>query len=301
MPRKSSRRRANRSAVAHIDPASVPDFLRVSRDDLRLMSQGKVEQIKEYFRRSSFGKAVIGLSGGIDSAVSAALAVRALGPENVIVLMLPCGQAHESVAVATEVADDLGIPKANRHLINIAFAVDASYKLAAAKLGERGDIQLQRGNMAARERMKQLMHAATVCEALLLGTENRTEEELAYYTIGGDQVSSLEPIHDLYKCQVYQLGLALKLPQSVLLRAPTAELWGGQTDEGELGVSYAAIDTVLAGLAIRGLSAKELADQYDVPAEVTARVMNRCQAVTGKRQAPHHLPAWRESAVQKIA
>jgi NAD+ synthase len=233
---------------------------------------------------------VIGLSGGIDSAVSAALAARALGPENIIVLRLPCGvDAGESIRVAGEVARSLGIPAGNVFTLNIAEAVEAAWK-TSAPLGRKGDEKLQRGNMAARMRMIVLEHACSLHRAILLGTENRTEHLLAYYTIGGDNISGLEPFQDLFKSEVYQLAAHLDLPKSVLKRQPTAELWADQTDEGELGVDYLTIDTILVTAFDRNRKKDEIAREHNIPRETVKKVLDHVASKNGKRNAPYLVP-----------
>jgi len=280
-------RKANRT---YLDLSKAPDYLRLSPKKADEMIAAKTECIRAYFQRYGFKKAVIGLSGGIDSAVAAALTAKALGPENVIVLRLPCGPATESVTIAGEVASTLGIPDANVFTVNIGEAVEASWRASKGVLGERGDAALQRGNMAARERMKILEHACSMHGGILIGTENRTEHFLAYYTIGGDNISGLEPFLNLYKVQVYALADRLGLPASVLKRKPTAELWADQTDEGELGVDYLTIDIILAGVYDWKFTPYVLAKLHGIPAETAQRVIAHVESKTGKREAPYIVP-----------
>ncbi|MFA6603800.1 MAG: NAD(+) synthase [Patescibacteria group bacterium] len=274
----------------YLDPAKAPDYLRLPPQKADKLIAAKTKLIRKYFQRHGFKKAVIGLSGGIDSAVAAALVTRAIGPENVIVLRLPCGPATESVTIAGEIAAALGIPDVNVHTVNIGEAVEASWRAAKDVLGERGDSALQRGNMAARERMKILEHTCSLFGGILIGTENRTEHLLAYYTIGGDNISGLEPFLDLFKVQIYALAAQLGLPESVLKRKPTAELWADQTDEGELGVDYLTIDIILAGIWDRRLAARTIAKRYGVAPETIRKVIAHVASKTGKREAPYIVP-----------
>jgi len=269
------------SKKSYIDVSDLPDFLKLA--NLMALINDKVLEITEYFRVSGFTKAVIGLSGGIDSALAAALAVRALGPENVITVRLPYESNNDkSLMIAKEIADFLKIPKENQLTVDITESVNRTWCFVEGI--PRGNEKLRVGNIAARMRMIILMDVSAAYTALLVGTENKTEEYLAYFTIGGDQISSIEPSKNLWKVQVFQLALALDLPESVLSRAPSAELWQGQTDEGELDLTYVQIDTVLA--AHDGdFDPKE----YGISAEIEQKVLNHVEKVTGKREAPYIL------------
>ena len=196
----------------------------------------------------------IGLSGGVDSSLSAALAVRALGPERVHGFLLPYRTSSaDSLADAHAVVENLGL---EARQIDISPMVDAYFDTA-----EPGADPTRRGNKMARERMTILFDQAKKLGCLVLGTSNKTEILLGYSTVFGDNASSLNPLGDLYKQQVWQLALYLGLPASVVEKRPSADLWPGQTDEGDLGVDYRTADEVLYLLFDRGLS----------PAEVVAR------------------------------
>jgi len=196
---------------------------------------------------------VVGLSGGVDSSLAAALAARALGAERVHGFLLPYRTSSpESERDARAVAEHLGVP---HRLIDISPMVDAYF----ARESDAGPDR--RGNKMARERMTILFDQAKKLGALVLGTSNKTEILLGYSTVFGDNASSLNPLGDLYKGQVWQLSRHLGLPSQVIDKAPSADLWAGQTDEGELGVDYATADEVLYLLFDMGLR----------PEEVTAR------------------------------
>lgn len=271
----------------HIPAAKIPDFLRLTPDDLRAMERDKVVRLREYFTDSGYKHAVIGLSGGVDSALSCALIVAALGGGRVYPVRLPYHRNNdESMAIALEVADRLGVPEENLLTVDITASVSVSAEMMSAFEG--GDPKLRLGNIAARTRMIALMDLCSAYGALLVGTENLTEHYLAYFTIGGDQISSVEPIRDLWKTQVFQLGAHLGLPESVLNRAPSAELWPGQTDEDELMVPYLHADIVLACDR-----AGNDPCQYGVTADEAARVRAHVCKMAGKRDAPHILPPFR--------
>jgi len=265
----------------YIDLNLIPDILKFSPNEVNSVIERKVKEIKEYFQSSGFDKAVIGLSGGIDSAVSAALTARALGPDNLVAVRLPFRQNNEqSLAIAKEIADTIGLSEKNLLTVDITSAVESAWETAKKQGGLNESLRI--GNIAARMRMIILMDISASYKALLMGTENKTEEKLAYFTIGGDQISSVEPIHNLWKTHVYQLAVELGLPDSVLGRAPSAELWVGQTDEGEIGVSYVEIDTILAAQEKNLLPSK-----FGIDEETTKKVLGYVERVKGKREAPH--------------
>jgi NAD+ synthase len=205
---------------------------------------------------------VVGLSGGVDSALAAALAARALGRERVHGFLLPYrASSPESAADALAVAEVLGIPHRS---IDISPMVDAYFEIEPdADAGRRG-------NKMARERMTILFDQAKKLGCLVLGTSNKAEILLGYSTVFGDNASSLNPLGDLYKHQVWQLARHLELPRQVVEKAPTADLCPGQTDEGDLGFDYRTADEVLYLLFDLGLT----------PAEVVARGYD--EAVVGR-------------------
>lgn len=196
---------------------------------------------------------VVGLSGGIDSALSAALAARALGPERVHAFLLPYRTSSpESVADARLVAEHLGIP---HRQIDISPMVDAYFE------NEPDADPGRRGNKMARERMTILFDQAKKLGCLVLGTSNKTEILLGYSTVFGDNASSINPLGDLYKHQVWQLARHLGLPDEVVGKRPSADLWPGQTDEGDLGFDYQTADEVLYLLFDLGLSPAEVVER----------------------------------------
>ncbi len=187
--------------------------------------------------RTGFTKAVLGLSGGIDSALSCYLAAEALGPENVLVVRMPYkASSPESLSHAQLVIDDLGVQSMT---VEITDMVDPLF----AKMP--GINNMRKGNIMARQRMIILYDQSAAFPGLVVGTGNKTEILLGYSTLFGDSACALNPIGDLYKCQVRQLSRALGVPSEIVDKAPSADLWAGQTDEDDLGYTYDQADRLL--------------------------------------------------------
>ena len=198
---------------------------------------------------------VVGLSGGVDSALAAALAAKALEPSRVHAFLLPYRTSNpDSISDAEVVAKDFDLVTTT---IDISPMVDLYFENLA-----EGDIDKVRlGNKMARERMSILFDQAKKLGCLVLGTSNKTEILLGYSTVFGDNASSINPLGDLYKQQVWQLAHHLGVPQEVVGKKPSADLWPGQTDEGELGFDYTSADEVLCLMFDLGLSPSEVVDQ----------------------------------------
>jgi NAD+ synthase len=193
--------------------------------------------IRSEITRAGFGHAVVGLSGGLDSAISCALAVEALGPQNVLALRLPYkSSSPDSLEDARITAEQLGV---RLDTFEITPMVEALIQ-RDPKISD-----VRKGNLLARARMIVLYDQSEAFHGLVLGTSNKTEILLGYTTLWGDMASALNPLGDLYKTQLRQLGRALQLPPSVLEKAPSADLWIGQTDEAELGMTYEEVDRLL--------------------------------------------------------
>ena len=214
---------------------------------------------------------VIGLSGGIDSAVAAGLAVKALGPDRVHGVALPYRSSDPaSLADAEAVARSLGLELERR---DISPMVDAFL----AEIPE--DARLRRGNVMARCRMIVLYDISARDGSLVLGTGNRTETLLGYATLFGDAAFALNPLGDLYKAEVRALARHLELPEAVLTKAPSADLWVGQTDEEELGYSYEEADRLLHAMIDEDLGDRRLASLGFAPEMIEAvRARVRAQA-----------------------
>lgn len=193
--------------------------------------------IRSEVTRIGMSRVVVGLSGGLDSALSCALAAEALGAENVLAVRMPYkASSRDSLEHAQQLIDQLGVQSKT---IEITDMVEPLFKL------DPGISKIRKGNIMARERMIVLFDQSEVFKGLVIGTSNKTEILLGYSTIYGDSASAINPIGDLYKTQVRQLSRAMNIPGPIIDKAPSADLWDGQTDEKELGFSYDEVDKLL--------------------------------------------------------
>lgn len=238
--------------------------------------------LADTLRETGLAGYVVGLSGGVDSAVTAALALRAVGPERVRAFMLPYrSSSPDSLSHARLVADALGI---EWEVVDITPPADG-FRAVLATDGEMDAVRM--GNICARCRMTVLFDRARALDCLVLGSSNRTESLLGYFTLHGDGAWSVGPIADLYKTNVWDLARHLGLPREVVEKTPTADLWPGQTDEGELGMTYAEVDPLLVLLIDRGLTPPEVAAMgYD--AEAAGRVLDRVRRYAFKLNPPQY-------------
>ena len=187
--------------------------------------------------RAGFSKAIIGLSGGVDSALSCYLAAEALGPENVLAVRMPYQTSSEdSLAHAQLVIDATSVQSKT---ISITEMVDPLIK----EIPEKDKVR--RGNVMARARMIVLYDQSAAIDGLVVGTSNKTEILLGYSTQFGDSAAAINPLGDLYKAQIRQLAHAVGVPDDIISKPPSADLWQGQTDEDELGFTYEEVDKLL--------------------------------------------------------
>lgn len=193
--------------------------------------------IRSEVQRAGFQHAVIGLSGGLDSSLACFLCVEALGAEKVLAVRMPYHTSSpDALEHAQMVIDRLGVPNLT---VSITAMVDALF----AQFPEADAIR--RGNAMARARMIVLYDQSAAFHGLVIGTGNKTEILLGYTTLYGDSACALLPLGDLYKTQLRQLAAAVGVPQVIIDKPPSADLWQGQTDEGELGLTYAEVDQLL--------------------------------------------------------
>lgn len=248
--------------------------------DLKKTADTLEKFIRHSLDVSGFKKVIVGVSGGLDSAVTCALAVRAIGAQNVMTGIFPSGYLTiEALQDAQFLLEQLGLPSENRITVDIASIVDSFSNLDP-------DINdIRKGNIMARVRMILLFDNAKKHDCLVLGTENKTEHLLGYFTRFGDGASDIEPIRSLYKTQVRLLAHYLKLPPKLITKAPTAGLWQGQTDEGEFGFSYHDADLILHFYVDQGKTEKEIVKSGFSPQTVSL-VVSRLKANAFKHKLP---------------
>ena len=236
-----------------------------------------VRFIQNEVQKVGFERGVLGLSGGVDSSLVATLASEALGPTNVMAVIMPYKSSDlKSRSDALQVVQQLGI---NHLEVEITPQIDAYFE----RFPDAD--QRRRGNKMARERMTILYDQSSVFRALVIGTSNKTELLLGYGTIYGDMASAINPVGDLYKTQVWQLADAVGVPTAIVQKAPSADLWAGQSDETELGFAYRMVDQFLYYLVDRRYSKEELSRLGFEPAFIDD-IIRRVRDNQYKRRLP---------------
>lgn len=234
-----------------------------------------IKFLKEEVQKAGFSKAVLGISGGVDSAVVATLAKKALG-ENFLGLMLPSSTSHKaSFEDAQTLCEKFNI---QTEKISIGSLVDTYFK-------DKNASKLRIGNFSARMRMSVLYDISARENALVLGTSNKTEILLGYGTIFGDTACAINPIGELYKTEIFEFAAYLGVPESILTKAPSADLWEGQSDEDEFGFTYAQIDKVLYAHVEKNFTPEELISAgFD--ASLVTMIMERIKNNSFKSKLP---------------
>ena len=252
----------------------LPDELAIDTDIARRVIG---EFIRGQLRQAGFEKAVLGLSGGIDSALVAYLVAEAIGAERLLCVLMPYRTSSDASRTdAEEVVRRLG---SGHELVDISLMVDAFFA------ADPDAAPLRRGNFMARQRMAVLYDRSVTWGGLVVGTGNKTESLIGYTTIFGDNACAFNPIGDLYKSKVRQLAAAMGVPEAIIRKAPSADLWPGQTDEAEAGFSYPVLDRILYWRIDRRRTDAEMVDLGFDP-ELVARVDRMIATSEFKRQVP---------------
>jgi len=247
------------------------------RVDYDLVRKILVQFLRREVRRTGLERGILGLSGGLDSALVCYLAAEALGPERVLAVAMPYrSSSPESLAHAKLVAAETGVELLERDITPMVDAYFADDPEAAS---------LRRGNKMARERMSILYDLSAQRGALVLGTSNKSELFLGYGTAFGDLASAVNPIGDLFKSEVRQLSRHLGLPAEIVDKPPSADLWAGQSDEQELGFSYEQVDPLLRLMLDERRSEREC-EEAGFPEVLVRRVHDMVQRSQFKRRLP---------------
>lgn len=244
----------------------------MNEDDARAL----VDFIRDTVNRAGCKGAVVGLSGGIDSATITKLCIEALGAKNVINIFMPTSVTPLNDYKSTKVLSSRW--GTTYKVVDIQPAVDA---FTAALFTDQGS-QLERGNISARCRMIVLYNIARKKNYLVVGTSNRSELMMGYFTKFGDGAADVAPMIDLYKTQVWQLAKLLAVPQVFIDKIPTAGLWEGQTDEGEMGITYHDLDLVLNGIAL-SMTDEDISKDTGVSVFKVMETRDRISAMEHKR------------------
>jgi len=240
--------------------------------------------IRSQLRQAGFERAVLGLSGGIDSALVAYLVTEAIGAGELLAVLMPYRTSSpESRSDAETVVEALGCAS---RVVDISPIVDGYFESGEAPpTGDDRESGIRRGNFMARARMAVLYDHSVTWKGLVVGTGNKTETLIGYTTLWGDSACAFNPIGDLYKSQVRQLATEVGVPDAIIRKAPSADLWPGQTDEAEVGFSYATVDRLLYWLVDRRRKPEELVAMGFEP-ELIERVERMVAGAEFKRQVP---------------
>ncbi len=237
--------------------------------------------IRSQLAQAGFERLVVGLSGGVDSATVAYLAAHAIGADNLLAIRMPYRTSSQSSETdAMRVVTALGC---RTERVDITPMVDPMLELITGD--DTAGLNVRRGNVMARQRMIVLYDRSAAFDALVIGTSNKTEALLGYGTLFGDMAAAIAPIGDLYKTQLRAIAAELGVPDEIVAKPPSADLWPGQTDEGELGRSYDALDRALFALVDRRWTVDRCVEA-GLPRDLVEWVTSRVARMEFKRQLP---------------
>ena len=241
--------------------------------------KGLTERIRNAVERTGCKGVVIGLSGGIDSAVVGKLCVDAIGPDNVLCVFMPSRVTiSDDYRLAADLCSEWGT---DLKIYDVQPAVDS----LSAILATSTDTPLDRGNITARCRMIVLYNLAKKYERVVMGTSNESELMIGYFTKFGDGACDVSPLSGIFKTQVRQMARIIGIPDEVIQRPPSAGLWEGQTDEDDMGISYNELDKILYGMD-QGRSDKDVSEITGTPLEKVAEIRELVERSGHKRMPP---------------
>ncbi len=252
--------------------------LETARTTIRRFIKGKLLQ-------AGSNGYVLGLSGGIDSSLAAALAVEAVGPEKVLGVLMPYKTSSKSSITDAELLV--------KHLAIEHRRVDISAMVDAYFSNIDDSLKMRAGNKMARERMAVLFDIAQETGRLVLGTGNRTESCLGYTTWYGDSACSINPVGELYKTEVWEMAELVGVPEQIRAKTPSADLWAGQTDEGEIGVTYESIDKILKRIIDEDIISMSSLEKEGFDTTDISRVVSLLNQNSFKRRQPDVAPLGR--------
>jgi NAD+ synthase len=254
------------------------DLPKITEKDVKTLT----DSIRKAVGSTGADGVVVGLSGGIDSAVVAKLCVDAIGADNVLCVFMPSrATPHEDYKVTSDLCAKWGT---EYRILDVQPAVDS----LSAILTTSTDTPLDRGNIAARCRMIVLFNLAKKNGKVVMGTSNHSEILMGYFTKFGDGAYDISTLYGLYKTQVRQIAKIIGVPKDIIKRPPTAGLWPGQTDEEEMGMTYDVLDPILYSI-VNGASDKEISERTGVSEDRAASVRRTVAASEHKRRPPVHL------------
>lgn len=248
--------------------------------DIEKLKNHLTLSIREHFSSRKFMRAIVGLSGGLDSSVVLSLASEALGNDNIYAFFMPyAATSSRSSDDAAAMAEITGVHYA---VIPITEQIDAYFR-------NEGNDKVRIGNKCARERMAILYDQSQKLGALVIGTGNKSEMIMGYSTVFGDTACAVNPLGHLYKTAVRNLARALKVPEQIINKPPSADLWEGQTDEKEMNLTYDEIDAIAYLYFDKGLSVEEI-EQEGFSRTVIERILSRYRATRYKYELPLIIP-----------